>query len=147
MDEDLSEFREKASVSASCTCRERRQRRVPPGAGMGQSGPPERCRAVVREDQRSEHRQHVHLVQEPSLGRGWEMTRGCHSQQSATPGLGWRAGELPSAVNQSWSACPQAKCHSRLAGSNSPVALCRLPARAEVFASPEDPGEFEATSG
>lgn len=95
MDEDLSEFREKASVSASCTCRERRQRRVPPGAGMGQSGPPERCRAVVREDQRSEHRQHVHLVQEPSLGRGWEMTRGCHSQQSATPGLGWRAGELP----------------------------------------------------
>lgn len=32
-------------------------------------------------------------------------------------------------------------------GQVPPVAPCRLTARAEVFASPEDPGEFEATSG
>lgn len=34
MDEDLSEFREKASVSASCTCRESGPPRVTPGAGV-----------------------------------------------------------------------------------------------------------------
>lgn len=36
MDEDLSEFREKASVSASCTCRESRPPRVTSGAAVGQ---------------------------------------------------------------------------------------------------------------
>ena len=35
MDEDLSEFREKASVSASCTCRERGPPRVTPGLRWG----------------------------------------------------------------------------------------------------------------
>lgn len=40
MDEDLSEFREKASVSASCTCREKRPPRVTRGAGTGQAWSP-----------------------------------------------------------------------------------------------------------
>lgn len=114
MDEDLSEFREKASVSASCTCRERGPPRVTPGAAVGQAGPPERHRAAVREGKRSEHRWHVHPVQGPSLGWGWEMTRGCHRRQSARPELGQRAGELLRAVNQSWS--KQTKCPSRLLG-------------------------------
>lgn len=37
MEEDLSEFREKASVSASCTCRERWPPQVTLGAGRGQA--------------------------------------------------------------------------------------------------------------
>lgn len=57
-DEDLSEFREKASVSASCTCRERWQPQVTHGAG-----PPERCRMGVREVQTSTDGM-------PTLGRG-----------------------------------------------------------------------------
>lgn len=38
MDEDLSEFREKASVSASCTCRGRWWPRVTLGLGWGSLG-------------------------------------------------------------------------------------------------------------
>lgn len=61
MDEDLSEFREKASVSASCTCRKRGWPRVTTALGWAGLGPgvcshrPEalkRGQAVVRKVQR-----------------------------------------------------------------------------------------------
>lgn len=48
MEEDLSEFREKASVSASCTCRRSGCLRSARGLGWGRPGPPERHRHVVR---------------------------------------------------------------------------------------------------
>lgn len=116
MDEDLSEFREKASVSASCTCRERRPPWVTPGAAVGQAGPPERHRAAVSEGRDLSTDGTSILCRDPAWAGGWETTRGGHSRQSARPGLGQQAGELPMAVNQSWSACPQTKCPSRLLG-------------------------------
>lgn len=76
MDEDLSEFKEKASVSASCTCRERWQPQVSHGAGSSrktQSGL-ERSRELLSMDGM------------PSLGKGSRLGwawRGTVVSQSA----------------------------------------------------------------
>lgn len=102
MDEDLSEFKEKASVSASCTCRERWQPQVTHGAGSP--------RQTQSRSERS--RDLLSMDGMPSPGKGpslgWGVEGAVVSQSAKCQGQGRRVAmghEL-----QSWSTCPQTKC-------------------------------------
>ena len=102
MEEDLSEFREKASVSASCTCRERWPLHVTPEAGMGPAWSSRKTQADGQRCRDLPVRTPCHHAQGPSLGRG----RGQHEGVTVgtVPGPCWVAGgyEL-----QSWPTGPQ----------------------------------------